>query len=328
MKKPLLTVSACPHLRHEDTACTIMCDVIIALVPAVIWAVYIFGARALIMSLVSVISCVIFDYAARLILKRPAFAGDLSSAVTGILLAFTLPAAAPLWMPVAGAFIAIVIGKQAFGGTGKNFLNPAVFARVVLGFFPSASHYTAPFEALPLFASASSVPQTQQVLDSLVTGVIPPVSAFDMLIGNRVGGVGEVSALLLAAGGVYLLVRRVISLHIPLSFMAAVLAVAYVFPMNTFKEDFMMFQLLSGAVVLGAVFLATDSTTSPISTAGKIIFGAGCGLITMAARYWGRFDGVYCAIIIMNILTPYLDRMFIPRPFGVKKESNKQDKKL
>ena len=312
----LLTVSGSPHFRHEDSTKTIMCDVIIALIPAIIWSCYIFGMRVALITAISVASCVVFEALWGLIFKKGAAVGDFSAVVTGIILACTLPPAADLWMPVLGAFIAIIIVKQLFGGIGKNIVNPALCARVILGLFPMANHYTAPFEPLPLFASASSVPATETTLDLLYTGVIPQISEFDMMIGNRVGAIGEVSALLLCAGGLYLIMRRVISLHIPLSFMATVLATAYLFPMNTFKEEFMLYQLLSGGIVFASFFLATDSTTSPTSSAGKIIFGVGCGLITMLARYKGGFEGVPYAILIMNLAVPLIDKFTCPRPFG------------
>lgn len=321
----LLTVSHSPHLRHEDNTRTVMSDVIIALLPSLIWATYIFGARALIITAVSVASCVIFEALFCFVCKKPLSVGDFSAVVTGLLLAFTLPAACPVWLPAVGAFVAIIIAKQLFGGIGKNLLNPALTARVILGIvFPSASRYTAPFESLPLFASASDVPAAQTTLDSLSQGVIPQISVFDMFIGNRVGAMGEVSALLLLAGGLYLLARKVISLHIPLSFAAAVAVVAYFFPMNTFKEEFMLYQLLSGGVILGAVFLASDCATSPLTSSGKIVYGALCGVITMVIRYLGGFEGVPFAILIANLATPIIDKLTVPLPFGAKKSKKKE----
>lgn len=322
--KKLLTASLSPHIRHEDNTQTIMADVLIALIPALVWAGYIFGARALILTAISVASCVIFEIVSCIVAKRPVRINDLSAVVTGVLLAYTLPPAAPVWMPVLGSFIAIVITKQIFGGIGKNLLNPALSARVILGLFPQAGHYTVPFEELPVFSWAVSAPAAETSLDSLYTGVIPQISEFDMFIGNRVGAIGEVSALLLLAGGLYLLARRVISIHAPISFMAAVLLVAYIFPMNTFKEEFMLYQLLSGSVVFGAVFLSNDPATTPLTSTGKIIFGAGCGLLTMLARYQGNFDGVYYAILIMNLLVPVIDKLMLPRPFGKAREKNRK----
>lgn len=320
----LLTVSHSPHLRHEDNTRTVMSDVIIALIPSLIWAAYIFGARVLVITAVSVLSCVVFEALFCLVCKKPLSVGDFSAAVTGLFLAFTLPAACPVWLPVVGAFVAIIIVKQLFGGIGKNLLNPAVAARVVLGVvFPSASRYTAPFEQLPLFASASDVPAAQTTLESLSQGVIPQISTFDMFIGNRVGAMGEVSALLLIAGGLYLWARKVISPHIPLSFAAAVAVVAYLFPMNTFKEEFMLYQILSGGVILGAVFLAGDGVTVPLTSTGKVVFGALCGVITMIIRYTCGFEGVPFAILIMNLFTPIIDKFTVPLPFGAKKSKNK-----
>lgn len=321
----LLTVSHSPHLRHEDNTRTVMSDVIIALMPSLVWAAYIFGARALLLTAISVLSCVAFEAIFCLVRRKPQTVGDFSAVVTGLILAFTLPAACPSWVAVVGAFVAVVLVKQLFGGIGKNILNPALGARVLIGIaFPSAMRYTAPFEALPLFSSTAQAATAQPTLTSLMQGVIPPISAFDMLIGNRVGAMGEVSALLILGGGLYLAARRVISLHIPLSFAATAALFAYVFPLNTFKEEFVLYQLLSGSILFGAVFLAGDGVTSPLTSTGKIIFGVGCGLITMLIRYTCRFDGVFYAILIMNLAVPLIDKLTIPTPFGRVKSKNKE----
>ncbi len=321
----LLTVSHSPHLRHEDNTRTVMSDVIIALMPSLVWAAYIFGARALLLTAVSVLSCVLYEAIFCLVRRKPQTVGDFSAAVTGLILAYTLPAACPLWVPVVGAFVAVVLVKQLFGGIGKNILNPALGARVLIGIaFPSALRYTVPFTALPPFSSTAQIATAPTALTSLMQGIIPQISAFDMLIGNRVGALGELSALLILGGGLYLAARRVISLHIPLSFAAVVALLAYLFPLNTFKEEFVLYQLLSGSVIFGAIFLAGDGVTTPLTSTGKTIFGVGCGLITMIIRYTCHFDGVFYAILIMNLAVPLIDKLTIPTPFGMKKSKNKE----
>lgn len=315
----LLTVSPSPHIKHPDRVSDIMSDVIIALVPCIIWASYLFGMRVALLCGISVASCVIFEWLFCVIAKKPVKIWDLSAVVTGIILVCTLPPATPLWMPIAGAFIAIVLVKQLFGGIGKNLVNPAVFARIILDFFPQTHRFTAPFEKI-----SAQTPALKPVFEILYQGQLPEASEFDLFIGNSVGNIGEISAALILAGGLYLMARGVISFHIPASFIATVALIAYLFPMNDLMVEFVVYQLLATGVLFGAVYLATDSCTTPITAAGKLIFGAGCGIIIMLTQYIGKVNGMYYAVIIMNLITPCIDRITTPRPFGTNKKTIKQ----
>ncbi|MBQ9921335.1 MAG: RnfABCDGE type electron transport complex subunit D [Clostridia bacterium] len=316
MDKKLLNVSHPPHLHHEDSVRSIMADILIALIPAFIWGAYIFGLRAVTVTAVCVFSCVVCELLWCLVTRTPQTAGDLSAVVTGVLLAFTLPASVPLWMPAAGGAFAIIIIKKLFGGIGKNIFNSVAASRVFLSLFDGAEKYTVPFAPLPVFGDPSAETEfVSEAIYSLKDGIIPQISMFDMFIGNCVGGIGTVSALLILAGGLYLMARHVISFHIPLSLLTAAGLFAFVFPRNSFKEDYMVYHLLSGGIILCAVFIATDYSTSPMTTSGKIIFGAGCGIITMLLRYTGM-EGIYIAVVIMNIFSRIIEEFTLPRPFG------------
>lgn len=324
---PLLTVSSSPHIKHPDNARILMADVLIALAPAYVWGIYIFGWRALTLGLISIASCVLFEALTQYILHRPVTIGDLSAAVTGLLLAMNLPVTAPLWLPVVGSAFAIIVVKQLYGGIGHNVVNPALAARVFLFIsFPSLmTKFVAPHTSISPFkikldsydAVASATP-----LASLKSGVMPTESLFTLLIGNHGGTIGEVSALLLAAGGIYLLVRRVISWRIPVAYIGTVFLIAAVFPKLALASDqvalsFAVRELLTGGLALGAIFMATDYATSPVTPAGRIIYGVGCGAITIFIRYFGGYaEGVSFAILIMNLMVWYLDKFNMPKYFG------------
>ncbi|MBE6541991.1 MAG: RnfABCDGE type electron transport complex subunit D [Ruminococcaceae bacterium] len=317
-----LTVSPSPHIKSPETTTTVMLDVLIALIPAFVWGVYVFGMRALAVALISVIACVAFEAAAQFILHRPVTIGDLSACVTGLLLAMNLPVTVPLWMPVIGAFFAIVVVKQLFGGIGKNFVNPALAARVFL--FSWAAEMTRFTEAgSPVNSFMNTLPEADIVasatpLASLKNGALPDVNLFDMLIGNRGGCIGEVSALLIIAGAVYLLVRRVITWHIPVAYIGTVAILTFFFPQyDGVAWNFMVYELLSGGLMLGAFFMATDYSTSAVTPVGRLVFGVGCGAITVLIRYFGSYnEGVSFAILIMNLLVWYIDKVTMPRRFG------------
>lgn len=306
-------------MRHEDSTRIIMIDVIIALCPALIWAVYLFGARALVLTAVSVASSVIFEYLYRLITKKSVAIGDFSAVVTGMLLAFSLPVSVPMWMPVLGAFFAIVIVKQLYGGIGKNVVNPALAARVFLFLaFPSEmATFTAPSAKLPAFLAADAV-ATATPLASLKGGTAPSQSVFELFLGDHAGCIGEVSVLLLLAGALYLLVRKIITWHIPVAYIATVAVVSYLFPGSGMDAvQYVLCELCTGGLILGAFFMATDYTTSPVSPKGRIIYGIGCGLITMFIRSCGGYpEGVSFAILVMNCLAWYIDKFTRPRVFG------------
>lgn len=323
----LLKVSASPHIRHEDTTRVLMSDVIIAMLPLVIWGAYIFGPRVITVTAISVISCVLFEFLFNLIIKKPSPVGDLSAVVSGMLLAFNLPATIPLWIPVVGAAFAMIVVKGLFGGLGKNFMNPVLAARVFLfASWPShMTNYSEPLMRLPLFGDGVDAVSSATSLTLLKSGQLPDLSIKDMLIGNMAGCIGEISALLILAGGLYLIIRRVITWHITVSFIATVAIFSLISaPSELNALSYMTAQLLSGGLMLGAVFMATDYVTSPVTPKGRIIYGVGCGLLTMFIRKFGGYpEGVSFAILIMNLFVWYLDRGTKPVKFGGGKKNAK-----
>lgn len=317
MKK--LTVSASPHVRSPKTVPGIMLDVIIALVPALIASVVLFGFRSLLVTAVCVISCVAFEYIARKIMKRDTTIGDLSAIVTGMLLAFNLPVSIPLWMCVVGSFFAIVVIKQFFGGIGQNFVNPAIGGRIVMlvSFASAMTDWTAPLA----WKNGVDAVTTATPLASLTANgdysSLP--SLLDMFLGVRGGCIGETCAMALILGGIYLVIRKVIKPVIPLCFVGTVAVIMLIAGKGDFK--FMLYEILSGGLLLGAIFMATDYATSPLTTKGKIIFAVGCGVITSVIRLFANLpEGVSYSIIIMNILVPHIESLTKPRPFGAEKE--------
>lgn len=327
----LLTLSPSPHQKSPVTTRGIMIDVLIALLPAYIWGVFMSGVRALVIGVISVACCILFEATVERILRRPITVGDCSAAVTGLLLAMNISAAVPLWMPVVGAFFAIVVVKQLFGGLGKNIVNPALAARVFL--FGWASQMTVYSEAGRRISSLSvtlgegDIVAGATPLASLAEGKLPDATLGDMFIGNIGGCIGEVSTLLLILGGVYLLIRRVITWHIPVTFIGTVAILSYLFPSMTNSASFMLYELMAGGLVLGAVFMATDYVTSPMTSVGRIIYGVGCGVITFLIRRFGGYaEGVSFAILIMNLLVWYLDLLGRPRRFGTQRTLFKSKK--
>ncbi len=314
-----LTVSASPHVRSPHTATGIMLDVIIALIPALIAAVVIFGYRVLMVTLVCVGSAVLSEYLSRKVMKRHQTIGDLSAVVTGLILAFNLPVSIPLWIAALGSVIAIVVVKQMFGGIGQNFVNPALAARIILLVsFPSAMSNWATESK---FVTTTATPL--EILKSEEAAELP--SLFRMLLGAHGGSLGEVCSIALILGGLYLIIRKVISPAIPLSYIGTV-AVFMLFA-GSFDFKFVAYQILGGGLLLGAVFMATDYTTSPVSFKGKIIFGIGCGLITSVIRIFGSYpEGVSFSIILMNILVPHIERLTTAKPFGTPKKDKKAEK--
>lgn len=317
----LLTVSPSPHIKHSDTTRTIMADVIIALIPALVWGVICFGLRALAVVLLSVGSAVLFEYGFNKLIKKPNPIGDLSAAVTGLLLGLNLPSTVPYYMPVVGAFFAIVVVKGLFGGIGKNFMNPALAARVFLFAWPEEmTTFAEPFKRLGILAGSeeiSDVIATATPLASLKAGNLPDISWVDLITGKCGGCIGEVSSVLLLIGGIYLLVRKVISWHIPVAFIGSVAILTAIFPQNGDVLSFVFSEIFSGGLILGAFFMATDYVTSPVTAKGRLIFGALCGVITVFIRYFGGYpEGVSFSIIIMNTLVYYLDKFTRPRAFG------------
>ena len=327
-KKRFLRMSASPHVHTPVTTRFLMLDVIIALLPALVWSIFTFGLGALWVTLVTVASCVIFEMLYCMLMKKPIPCGDLSAVVTGILLAFTLPANIPLWMPVVGAFFAIVIVKQLYGGIGKNVVNPALAARVFM-FLSFSNNMTFGEDSGNLIVDAVS---GATPLVSLQKGIMPmPDGAGSFgealvkcFAGEIDGCIGEVSAALLLLGGIYLLCRRVITWHIPVAFIGTVALVTFLFPAGGIPGwQFMLYELTTGGLMLGAIFMATDYVTSPTTPLGRIIYGVGCGLITVFIRYFGYPEGVSFAILVMNLFALVLDRWTMPVKFGGKNNGTK-----
>ncbi len=325
--KKLLTVSSSPHSHADSSTRSIMIDVCIALLPAVCWGVYKFGFRALTVTLVSVIFSVLSEAIYEWLMKKPVTVMDFSAVVTGLLLGMNLPVSVPLWMPAIGAVFAIIVVKQLFGGLGKNFMNPALAGRVFLfiAWSSNMSRFTECGNKLSAFAisiAENDAVASATPLASLKTGVIPEnVTLFDMFLGNQPGCIGEISALLLLAGGLYLIFRKVISWRIPLAYIGTVFAFTLIFAKGTLPFDYAVSEILSGGLFLGAFFMATDYATSPITENGRALYGFGCGLITVFIRYFGSYnEGVSFAILIMNLLVWYIDRYTKPVKFGGKKK--------
>ena len=331
-----LTVSASPHVKGEATVTGIMFDVIIALCPAAIASVAIFGLRAALVIAVCVGSCVAFEYLSRLAMKKHSTIGDLSAVVTGVLLAFNLPVSVPLWMAVIGSFVAIVIVKQLFGGIGQNFANPAITARIVLlvSFASAMTNFPVPktpdavTTATPLATLSSfdlSVDLTGQITMYQAADRLP--SFFNMFFGVRQGCLGETCAVALLIGAAYLIARRVIRVAIPLAYIGTV--AVFMLIASRFDLTFTAYELLGGGLILGAFFMATDYSTSPVTTKGKVVFGIGCGILTAVIRLYGSLpEGVSYSILLMNIACPLIEKVTAPAYFGFvkpKKEKKKKD---
>ncbi len=324
-----LTVSASPHVRSNETTTGIMLDVIISLVPALVMSVVYFGTRALALAAVTVGSAVLAEYVSRKVMKRNGTLGDLSAVVTGLILALNLPSTLPLWMGAIGSVVAIVVVKQMFGGIGQNFVNPAITARIILMVsFPTAmAKWVAPFtngwtaDAVTTATPMASLAAAKGGDLSLAQGL---PSLTQMLIGNHGGSMGEVCSLALLAGALYLLLRRVISPAIPFSFIGTVAVCMLIAGKGNL--EYVAYELLGGGLLLGAFFMATDYTTSPLNLKGRIVFGIGCGLITSVIRIFGSLpEGVSFSIILMNILVPHIEHLTTPKPFGFVKEKKEKE---
>ena len=305
-----LIVSSSPHLRSGASTQRIMLDVILALCPALIASFVFFGPRALILVAVTVLSCVLSEYISRKVMKRDNTVPDLSCIVTGLLLAFNLPVSLNPLMAVFGGVVAIVVVKQMFGGIGQNFVNPALTARIILmNSFPAdMSSWTPAFGWL----NGTDATTTATPLAVLKQGGEFNFSYMDLFLGSTGGCLGETCALIL--GGVYLIVRRVISPVIPVTYLATVTVISLIAGRDPLVD------LLTGGLMIGAFFMATDYTTSPISRNGRIIYAIGCGLFTMLIRMFASLpEGVSYSIVLMNILVPLIERVSLPKPFGSRK---------
>ncbi len=282
-----------PYVKHPDTVRSSMADMLIALFPAAVWSVFQFGLRALLIITISVVSSVAAEAAYELILKKTITIGDLSAVVTGLVLAFLTPSTTPVYIPAVGAVFAIIVVKRVFGGIGCNILNPALTGYVFLKLcFPDEMKIEGDLLAI------------------LKNGTIPDASLYDLIVGDIPGGIGEISSLLLVAGGLYLLFRRVINWRIPVCYILTVAAATLMLPNDINNLTFMYFQLFAGSLMLTAIYAATDPVTTPVTNMGRILFGVLCGVLTTILRYFGAdADGAVYAVLAMNMLSGVLDRL-------------------
>ncbi|MCX7708419.1 MAG: RnfABCDGE type electron transport complex subunit D [Clostridia bacterium] len=318
MNNPLI-VSSSPHLRSSDTTSSIMLDVIIALSPALLAGVFFFRVRALLVILVTVGACVLSEYLARKAMKRESTLADLSAVVTGVLLALNFPATLPLWMAAIGGAVAIVIVKQLFGGLGQNFVNPALAARVILlvSWPVQMTQWITP--GPDAVSSATPLAVIRNGKES-VEGSLPGL--LQLFSGNVAGCIGETSVIAVLLGAGYLFYKRIITPEIPLAFIGTAALFIWVFGGESLFAGNFIYHTLSGGLMLGAFFMATDYATSPVTSKGKILMGIGCGLLTGVIRLYTNYpEGVSFAILLMNIVTPLIDRYTIPKSFGGEKAS-------
>ena len=306
-----LTVASSPHIRGDFKTSRIMLDVVLALMPALVVGVMVLGIRAAVVTLISVAAAVAAEWIYAKVTKTRNTVIDGSALVTGLLLALTLPHTVPYWQVALGSVFAIVVVKALCGGLGQNIFNPALAARAFLMLiFPVG---LTRFEGLDGVTSATP-------LHHMVMPALPEESLMDMFLGKCPGCIGEISALALLLGGAYLVARKVISIRIPAAYLGTVALVTLVFSKTDAPIDWMLYSLLSGGVMLGAIFMATDYATSPATPMGQIVYGIGCGVLTVIFRYFGLFpEGVTYAILLMNALVWVIDRYTAPRRFGVKK---------
>ena len=327
-----LIASSSPHIRSGEDTRSIMLDVIIALIPALCMSVYVFGFQALVLTIISIAACVFWEWAYRKVMKKSSAVGDLSAVVTGMLLAFVCPVSLPWWMIVVGAFFSIVVVKQLYGGIGCNFLNPALAGRAaLLACYASAmTTWVLPGEKLALFGSAADVATGATPLAMLKEGsfeaLMETYSVTDMFLGKIGGSLGEVSALMLLLGGVYLLIRKIISWHTPVAYIATVAIICLISaPEGMGAVDYMLYNVFGGGLMLGAIFMATDYATSPVTKPGQLIFGIGCGLLTVFIRRFGSYpEGVCYSILVMNCCTWLLDKYIRPTIYGAPKKEKKE----
>ena len=306
-----LTVASSPHIRGDFKSSRIMLDVMLALLPALVVGIWMHGIRSLTVTVVAIFSAVAFEWLYSKVTRKRNTIIDGSALVTGMLLAMTLPATVPYWLVIVGCGFAIIFVKALCGGLGQNIFNPALSARgFMMLVYPA---YMVRFEGLDGVTAATP-------LHHMVMPALPEESLMDMFLGRCPGSIGEVSALALIAGGVYLVYRKVISVRIPASYLGTVAVLTLVFHKTDAPIQWMLYSLFSGGVMLGAIFMATDYATSPVTAKGQIVYGIGCGALTVFFRYFGLFpEGVTYAILIMNAFVWIIDRHTAPRRFGVMK---------
>ncbi len=320
-----LTISSSPHVHSPISTKTIMRDVLIALAPALLGSVYFFGLRALLVTLVSVAACVFFEWGYCKLTQTPCKVYDLSAAVTGVLLAFVCPVTIPYWTIIIGDFFAIIVVKMIFGGIGRNIVNPALAGRAFMFSWPALmTHWVSVgFDNAAGIFNTADAATSATPLYNMGQNLMPNESIWDLFVGNVGGCLGETSALLLLIGFAYLLVRKIITPRIPVAFIGTVAVLTFLFPEGgNANLPWMASQVLSGGLLLGAIFMATDYVTSPITKLGQVVFGIGCGVLTVVIRYFGGYpEGVSYAILIMNCCVVLLDRIGRPKKFGAPKKA-------
>ena len=326
-----LIATSSPHIRAAENTRSIMLDVIIAMLPALAWAVFQFGFKALTLTAVSAAGCVFFEWGYRKLMKKPQSVGDLSAVVTGMLLAFVSPVTTPHWMILVGDFFAIVVVKQLFGGIGKNFVNPALAGRAfLLGSYAGVmTTWAAAGTKVPVIGSTADVVTAATPLAYMKTGDMEGLrsaySLASMFTGNIGGSLGEISVVMLLIGGAYLLWRKVINWQTPVAYIATVAVLTLLFPKAGSGVEYMLYSIFGGGLFLGAFFMATDYATSPVTGKGQLIYGIGCGLFTVFIRYFGSYnEGVCYSIMVMNCCTALIDKCTKPTRFGVVKSDKKE----
>ena len=333
MEEYKLSVASSPHASSPVGTKNLMRDVLIALIPALAMGIYVFGPRALTMTLVSVVFCEIFEWLYCKIMHKPIPCGDLSAAITGVLLVFVCPVTLPYWTIIIGDAFAIIVVKQLFGGLGTNFLNPALGGRafLMLCYPVPMTTWVLPGKAnwASIVSAADAVTgSTPLANDFMKKGLLPDgVSLSDMFIGNIGGCVGEISAIALLIGGIYMLAKGVIRIRIPAAYIITVAVLSLIFPRSHEVNRFvwMLYEVFGGGLFLGAFFMATDYATSPVTKKGQLIYGIGCGLFTVFIRYFGSYnEGVCYSIMVMNCCTALIDKYTKPVRFGVVKSDKKE----
>lgn len=323
-----VVITSSPHIKSKEDTKSIMLDVLLALIPSLAVSTYVFGLRAILMTAVSIIACMVFEAIYDKIVGKENTVMDLSAAVTGVLLAFVCPVTLPYWMLIIGDGIAIIFAKCIFGGLGKNFINPALAGRAfLLASWPVAmTTWVAARSHVGLGSTADivSTATPMAILKGSAEGDLP--SALSVFLGVTGGSMGEVSAIALLIGGIYLLVRKVITIQIPASYILTVAVLAVIFPAEGYGHlEYMLYAIFGGGLMLGAIFMATDYSTTPVSKKGQIVFGIGCGLLTTMIRFFGGYpEGVCYSILLMNTTVWLIDKYTRPTKFGAPAKQKKE----
>lgn len=320
-----LATTASPHIRSKDSTDRIMADVCLALLPALAVGVWNFGPRALLVTAVTVGACLASEWLLRRLTHRHNTLPDGSAAVTGLLLAMSLPATVPYWLAAVGGAFAVVVVKGLMGGLGQNVFNPALASRafLLLAWPVWLVRYAPPGEALPLVGSTADVVTAATPLHHMQMPALPETALADLFLGNAAGCIGEVSALALLLGGAYLVARKVLSPRIPLAYLGTIALATLVFSKGESPVLWMLYSLCSGGVMLGAIFMATDYSTAPTAPRAQLLYGVGCGVLTVLFRAFGLFPGgVTYAVLLMNAAVWSLDQLAAPRRFGLRKGGN------